>query len=55
MQQHFCAFLRQVDDFLQFLTLGISPTSRQNEAVTTAEYRALPTRKYPVGGTGTSE
>lgn len=31
VQQNFCAFLRHVDDFLQFLTLGISPTSRQNE------------------------
>lgn len=48
-------FLRQVDDFLQFVTLGISPTSCQNEEVTTAEYHGLPAPIGPVEGTGTSK
>lgn len=52
MQQNLRAFLRRVDDFLQLLTLGISPSSRQNTAVTTAEYRELPAAIVPVEGTG---
>lgn len=43
VRDRFYAFLRQIDDFLQVLTLGISADKREDKTLTTASYRELPT------------
>lgn len=41
-QQQFHKLLRQIDDFLQVLTLGISAVKPEDETITIARYRMLP-------------
>ena len=42
VRDRFQAFLQQIDDFLQVLTLGISADKPEDKTITTAHYRKLP-------------
>lgn len=57
VREKFNDFLRQIDSFLQVLTLGISATKPQDETITTARYRELPAIDIDLSlvGVGTSE
>ncbi|KWU41709.1 hypothetical protein RHOSPDRAFT_27465 [Rhodotorula sp. JG-1b] len=49
----FCEFLQRVDDYLQYLTLMVSPLVPENPGVTTHKYRPLECAKLFRYGSGT--